>query len=67
MMFFSLENAFNLGYKEFNVGQWLRMLTKRQYELRAVGWVRTLAGAQSLVSIYLFALWVLTYFGHPFE
>jgi uncharacterized protein YjbI with pentapeptide repeats len=67
MMFFSLANAFNLGYREFNIGQWLRMLTKRQYDVKAVGWVRSLAGLQSLVSIYLFALWILTYFGHPFD
>ena len=67
MMFFSLVNAFNLGYREFNIGQWLRMLTKRQYEVTAIGWVRSLAGIQSVVSIYLFALWILTYFGRPFE
>lgn len=67
MMFFSLVNAFNLGYREFNIGQWLRMLTKRQYDVRAIGCVRSLAGIQSVVSIYLFALWILTYFGRPFE
>ena len=67
MLFFSLVNAFNLGYREFNIGQWLRMLTNRPYDLRATGWVRSVAGIQSLVSIYLFALWLLTYFGHPFD
>ena len=67
MAFFSSVNAFSLGYKEFSVGQWLRMLTKREYEIRPVGWVRTLAGLQSLTTIYLFALWILTYFGNPFE
>jgi hypothetical protein len=35
--------------------------------LRATGWVRTVAGIQSLLSVYLLALWVLTYFGRPFE
>jgi hypothetical protein len=35
--------------------------------LRATGWVRFVAGLQSLLSIYLLALWVLTYFGRPFE
>jgi hypothetical protein len=67
MMFFSLVSAFSLGYREFSVGQWLRMLTKREYDLKATGWVRSLVGIQSLVCIYLFALWVLTYFGRPFE
>jgi uncharacterized protein YjbI with pentapeptide repeats len=66
MLFFSLVNAFNLGYREFNIGQWLRMLTTREYEVKAVGGVRSLAGVQSLISVYLFALWILTYFGRPF-
>jgi hypothetical protein len=39
----------------------------REYVLRATGWVRTVAGIQSLLSVYLLALWVLTYFGRPFE
>jgi len=43
------------------------MLTKRQYDVKATGWVRSLAGIQSVVSIYLFALWILTYFGRPFN
>jgi hypothetical protein len=67
MMFFSLANAFNIGYREFNVGLWLRMLTRRQYEMKAVGWVRSLAGVQSLITVYLFALWIFAYFGRPFE
>jgi hypothetical protein len=35
--------------------------------MRATGWVRVAAGVQSLLSVYLIALWVLTYFGRPFE
>ena len=37
------------------------------YDIKAVGWARTVSGVQSLVSIYLIALWLLTYFGQPFE
>ena len=66
-MFFSLMSAFNIGYQEFNIGQWLRMLTMREYKLEPVGWTRTAAGFQSLVSVYLLAMWLLTYFGHPFS
>jgi hypothetical protein len=65
-MFFSLMSAFNLGFRDFNFGRWLRMLTKREYDLKAVGWARTVSGFQSLLSVYLIALWVLTYFGRPF-
>jgi hypothetical protein len=39
----------------------------REYTLRATGWVQIVSGIQSLISIYLLALWVLTYFGRPFE
>jgi hypothetical protein len=44
----------------------LQMATKREYDLKAVGWARTVSGFQSLLSVYLIALWVLTYFGRPF-
>jgi hypothetical protein len=65
-MFFSLMSAFNIGFREINFGRWLRLLTKREYDLKAVGWARTVSGFQSLLSVYLIALWVLTYFGRPF-
>ena len=65
-LFFSLMSAFNIGFRDINFGRWLRMLTKREYDLKAVGWARTVSGFQSLLSVYLIALWVLTYFGRPF-
>jgi hypothetical protein len=64
--YFSLLSAFNLGWRELNVGNWISRLQKNEYHLRATGWVRTVAGVQSLLSVYLLALWVLTYFGRPF-
>ena len=66
-MFFSLMSAFNLGFRELDFGRWLRLLTKREYDLKPVGAARTVSGWQSLISLYLVALWVLTYFGRPFE
>jgi uncharacterized protein YjbI with pentapeptide repeats len=65
-MFFSLMSAFNIGFRDINFGRWLRLLTKREYDLKAVGWARTVSGFQSLLSVYLIALWVLAYFGRPF-
>jgi hypothetical protein len=56
--FFSLMTAFNIGFREINVGQWLRMLTTREYTLKAVKWARPVAGIQSLLSVYLMAMWV---------
>jgi hypothetical protein len=65
--FFSLMSAFNIGFRDINFGRWLRLLPRAEYDLKAKGWARTVAGFQSLVSVYLIALWVLTYFGRPFE
>jgi hypothetical protein len=66
-MFFSLMSAFNIGFRDINFGRWLRLLTKREYDIKAVGWARPVSGLQSLISVYFIALWVLTYFGRPFE
>jgi uncharacterized protein YjbI with pentapeptide repeats len=64
---FSVLSAFHLGWRELNVGTWIVRMQPREYMLRATGWVRTVSGFQSLLSVYLLALWVLTYFGRPFE
>jgi uncharacterized protein YjbI with pentapeptide repeats len=66
-MFFSLMSAFNIGFRDINFGRWLRLLTRQEFDIKAVGWARVVAGWQSLFSVYLLALWVLTYFGRPFE
>jgi hypothetical protein len=62
-----VESPFSLGWKDLNVGTWISRIQSREYILRATGWVRTVAGFQSLLSVYLLALWVLTYFGRLFE
>jgi uncharacterized protein YjbI with pentapeptide repeats len=66
-LYFSILSAFSLGWRELNVGTWISRMQPREYILRATGWVRFVAGLQSLVSVYLLALWVLTYWGRPFE
>ena len=65
--YFSLLSAFNIGWRELNVGTWINRIQKREYNLRGTGWVRMLSGIQALLSVYMMALWVLTYFGRPFE
>jgi len=66
-LFFSLLSAFNIGWRELNVGHWLLRLQTREYILKGKGWVRAVAGLQAVVSAYLIVLWALTYFGRPFE
>jgi len=65
--YFSVLSAFSIGWRELNVGNWIARMQRREYVLKATGWVRTVSGIQSLISVYLVALWALTYFGRPFE
>jgi uncharacterized protein YjbI with pentapeptide repeats len=65
--YFSLLSAFQIGFREFSVGTWLSRAQPRNFALEATGWVRTLSGLQSLLSVYLLAMWLLTYFGRPFQ
>ncbi|MGH8657357.1 MAG: pentapeptide repeat-containing protein [Gammaproteobacteria bacterium] len=66
-LYFSLLSAFHIGRRELNVGNWIARLQLHPYTLQATGWVRTVSGFQSLISVYLLALWALSYFGRPFE
>ena len=65
--YFSVLSAFHIGWRDFNVGNWIQRLQPSEYTLQATGWVRTVSGVQSVVSLYLLAIWALTYFGRPFE
>src|SRR6266700_509888 len=66
-LYFSLLSAFHIGWRELNLGKWIQRLQPREYTLGATGWVRVVSGVQSLLSVYLLAIWVLTYLGRPFE
>jgi uncharacterized protein YjbI with pentapeptide repeats len=66
-LYFSLLAAFHFGWRDLNVGNWIARVQRREYALRATGWVRVVSGVQSLISVYLVAMWALTYFGRPFE
>lgn len=65
--YFSVLSAFHIGWRELNLGSWLMRLQPREYTLRPKGWMRTVSALQSIISVYLVALWALTYFGRPFE
>jgi uncharacterized protein YjbI with pentapeptide repeats len=65
--YFSLLSAFHFGWRDLNVGTWISRMQFREYALRATGWVRFVSGLQSLLSVYLLAIWALTYFGRPFQ
>ena len=44
---FSLLSAFQIGFREFSVGNWLTRVHPRQFTLEPTGWVRTVAGDPS--------------------
>jgi hypothetical protein len=65
--YFSLLSTFQIGFREFSVGTWLTRTQPRNFALESTGWIRTVSGIQSLLSVYLLAIWLLTYFGRPFQ
>lgn len=66
-IYFSLFATFNIGWRDLNIGSWLTRLQSKPFRLVATGWLRCVAGAQLLTCLYLLVLWVLTYFGRPFD
>ncbi len=65
--YFSLLSAFRLGWRDLNVGTWISRIQPRDFQLRGIGLVKLVSGTQSLLSVYLLALWVLTYFTRIFQ
>ncbi len=65
--YFSILSACRIGWRELNPGSWIVNMQRQEYLLKPTGWVRTISGLQALISVYLLALAVLTYFGRPFE
>jgi uncharacterized protein YjbI with pentapeptide repeats len=66
-LFFSLQSALNIGFQELELGRWLKLLTTREYDLKAEGWARSLSGTQSLLSLLMLALSIWGLFGQPFS
>lgn len=64
--YFSCLSSVRLGWQDFNLANWISLVQTKEYTFIARGWVRSLAGLQSIVSAYLLVLWALTYFGNPF-
>lgn len=66
-LYLSLLSTFRIGWRDLNVGTWLSRSLPFEYTLILRGWVKIIAGFQSVVSVYLLVLSILTYFGSPFE
>lgn len=66
-IYFSFLSAFHFGWRDINVSGWIARIQPQEYSYTATGWVRVLSGVQSLISVYLLVIWILTYFGNPFS
>jgi len=65
VIWFAILASFHFGWRDLNVGNWLSRMQPKTFTYKSTGLFRTLSGIQSLVSVYLLALFVLTFFGHP--
>lgn len=63
----SLVSALHFGWRGLNAGCWLAEEQPEGHTLQASGWVRCVSRFQSLLTIYLLALWAVACFGRPFE
>ncbi len=66
IIWFSLLSTFHIGWRDLNLGNWLSRVQPKPYTYEPLGLVRMLSGAQSLISIFLLSICILTSFGHPF-
>ena len=66
-MYFSLITSTHLGWRDINLGSWISRLQGEHYTFNATGWLRTVSGIQSLLCIYLIAIWALTQFSLFFD
>ncbi len=62
----SIESTLNVGFGEVKLAEWLGRLRGVEKETTALGWMRVVAGTQSLVATVVFVLWVWCLLGDPF-
>ncbi len=65
--YFSFLCTFDIGFRDINIGRWLRKLppwegTIEEHDV----YTRMISGTQSIICVYLLALFFLSYFGNPF-
>jgi len=57
----------SVGVGDVNLGEWLARLRSSELDIGPLGWLRVVAGIQSLLSTLILAIWAICMFGHPFE
>ncbi len=67
ILFLTMVSTFSVGFSNFNFSDWVKRLSRKEYRIETSGTTRVLTGIQSLISLLLFALTILIYFGDPFN
>ncbi len=62
-LYFSLTSALYFAWRPIVIGTRSISAQLRKYILRPTGWVKFIAGVQSVVGLYLVVLSLVTYFG----
>ena len=63
----SCDATLTVGFGDVKLGEWIARLRRSEEEMATVGWLRTVAGIQSLVATLIFVIWAWSIFGDPFE
>jgi uncharacterized protein YjbI with pentapeptide repeats len=64
---FSIERTFRLGFKDFSPNHWLKMIMPPDFDIKSRGWVRFISTVQSIFSVYMIVLFLVSYFGRLFD
>ena len=55
------------GFRDFSLANWVKRLFPFEFDIRSRGWIRVVHGIQSLLSIYMFFLFIVSYFTNIFD
>jgi hypothetical protein len=69
-MLFSMINIMNIDVellRKFNPWSLVKLVMPRDFDLQGKGWVKTMAGIQTILSLFLIGLWTLLMMHSPFE
>lgn len=66
-MWLSLVNSLKIGWKELDLGTWLSNMHPQRITFQSDGWMNVFLISQSILGRFLLALFLLTFFGAPFN
>ena len=64
---FSLFSASRIGFRDVNIANWIKIISPLEIDIRSSGSAKFFSGIQSLISVLMLTLSLLSYFGRPFN